>query len=314
MKSSNLDISFIIPAFNEEKEIARTLNAIYSSTKSLDVEVIVVDNLSTDQTASICQEYDALVVSSDAPTISGVRNEGARLARGTFLAFIDADVSLDPEWGEVFAKIVKDDPSFEKKVFGSKCKTPYFDYISKGWFSRIRSPSSGYINSGHLIVSKNLFDEIGQFRTDFATSEDVDLCQRAKAQGFEISEINQLTTYHYGFPRNLIDFVKRETWHGHQDVSSLEDLKDSKTALLSLVTIITFITTVAISILTNNYHLGIASIIFLFTISLVFYCFKTTISKEAIIFWPIASAYLLGRFASILMKLRHKKIRSSRSA
>ena len=86
-------ISFIIPAYNEEHLIGRTLSAVGDATHALGepAEVIVVDDASTDRTAAIAREHGARVVSVHCRQIAGTRNAGARAAVGELLVFVDAD-------------------------------------------------------------------------------------------------------------------------------------------------------------------------------------------------------------------------------
>lgn len=85
--------SIIVPAYNEGGFLAATLTAIMESTAALGgpVEVIVVDNNSTDSTAAIARDFGARVVAEPINQISRARNAGARAARGPYLIFIDAD-------------------------------------------------------------------------------------------------------------------------------------------------------------------------------------------------------------------------------
>jgi glycosyltransferase involved in cell wall biosynthesis len=86
-------ISFIIPAYNEERLLGRTLTAIDRAAQALGepVEVIVVDDASTDRTAAIAQEHRARVVSVKCRQIAATRNAGAREAGAEMLIFVDAD-------------------------------------------------------------------------------------------------------------------------------------------------------------------------------------------------------------------------------
>jgi glycosyltransferase involved in cell wall biosynthesis len=86
-------ISFIVPAYNEERLLGATLNAIHTAAQTLDeaCEVIVVDDGSTDRTADIAREHGAQVVSVAHRQIAATRNAGARAARGDVFIFVDAD-------------------------------------------------------------------------------------------------------------------------------------------------------------------------------------------------------------------------------
>lgn len=89
-------ISFIVPAYNEELLLPRTLERLLASAQAVrePFEVIVVDDGSTDRTAAIAQGFGARVVGVKLRNIGAVRNAGAREARGELLVFVDADTLL----------------------------------------------------------------------------------------------------------------------------------------------------------------------------------------------------------------------------
>ena len=85
-------LSVVVPAFNEEKVLPRSLAAIRTALAAFDdAELIVCDNNSTDRTAAIAREAGAQVVFEHVNQISRARNAGARAARGDWLLFVDAD-------------------------------------------------------------------------------------------------------------------------------------------------------------------------------------------------------------------------------
>jgi len=90
-------ISFIIPAYNEEQLLGRTLTALTAAARALaePFEIIVVDDASTDRTAAIAREHGARVVSVAHRQISATRNAGARAATGEMFLFIDADTVVN---------------------------------------------------------------------------------------------------------------------------------------------------------------------------------------------------------------------------
>jgi glycosyltransferase involved in cell wall biosynthesis len=89
-------MSFIVPAYNEEPLIGRTLAAIHVAARETGVpyEVIVVDDGSTDRTAQVAGECGARVVRVECRQIAGTRNAGAREAAGEILVFVDADTII----------------------------------------------------------------------------------------------------------------------------------------------------------------------------------------------------------------------------
>ena len=83
-------ISIILPAKNEAEGLRRTLPGLREL--SLDAEVIVVDDGSTDETAQVAREHGATVLSSPYSMGNGAAiKRGARAARGELLVFLDAD-------------------------------------------------------------------------------------------------------------------------------------------------------------------------------------------------------------------------------
>lgn len=93
-------LSFIVPAHDEQRLIASTLEAIHTSARGLDVryELIVVDDASTDRTAAIAAGHGARVVPAQHRQIAATRNTGARAASGDWFFFIDADTLINPAY------------------------------------------------------------------------------------------------------------------------------------------------------------------------------------------------------------------------
>ncbi len=92
-------ISVIVPAFNEEQQIAGCLEALKAQTVVPD-EIIVVDNNSSDKTAEIAKAHGATVVFEARPGITPARNAGFNKASGDILARCDADTRPYPDWLE----------------------------------------------------------------------------------------------------------------------------------------------------------------------------------------------------------------------
>ena len=90
-------ISFIVPAHNEEAWVGRCVSAIRSGLESLGEphEIIVVDDASSDATASIARQQGAQVIRVEHRQISATRNAGARQAHGDIFFFVDADTLVN---------------------------------------------------------------------------------------------------------------------------------------------------------------------------------------------------------------------------
>jgi len=91
-----LPISVVIPAWNEEREIERCLEGLFRQTHTA-FEVIVVDNGSTDATASLAEEWGVRVIEQSQHGIACARQTGFDAARGAIIASTDADSPLSSE-------------------------------------------------------------------------------------------------------------------------------------------------------------------------------------------------------------------------
>ena len=93
-------ISVIVPAHDEEAWLPATLDSIRAAAdhvrarSGVGVEIIVVDNDSTDETAAVARSRDAAVIHEPVRSIGRARNTGARHASGEVLVFVDADVHI----------------------------------------------------------------------------------------------------------------------------------------------------------------------------------------------------------------------------
>lgn len=93
-------VSIIIPAYNAEKCIGRCLKSVLGQTYT-EYEIIIVDDGSTDRTGLILKEYveryqNIYVYNTNHQGVSAARNKGLEMARGNFIAFVDADDEILP--------------------------------------------------------------------------------------------------------------------------------------------------------------------------------------------------------------------------
>ncbi|MFP8951847.1 glycosyltransferase [Natrialbaceae archaeon A-arb3/5] len=92
------DVSFVVPARNEAEYLRETLASLTELDTGYEVEVIVVDGDSSDGTAEIARDHGATVVFEDGSSIARARNLGAERAGGEWLAFVDADTQVRPDY------------------------------------------------------------------------------------------------------------------------------------------------------------------------------------------------------------------------
>ena len=95
MAKDNPLVSVILTTKNEERNIGRFLQSIKKQTYK-SIEIIVVDNKSSDKTKKIAKQFTSRVYDFG-PERSAQRNYGAKISRGKYLVFLDADMELPPE-------------------------------------------------------------------------------------------------------------------------------------------------------------------------------------------------------------------------
>jgi glycosyltransferase involved in cell wall biosynthesis len=90
-------ISFIVPAYNEEKYLAPTLAAIHAAAKDLGepYEIVVANDASNDGTVALAERGGARVVTVEKRQIAGTRNAGAHASTGDVLFFVDSDTQVN---------------------------------------------------------------------------------------------------------------------------------------------------------------------------------------------------------------------------
>lgn len=94
-----MTISIIIPAYNEENYIGKTLTSIKNLDRDAwELEIIVVDAQSADKTAEISTSFGARVIYAPHRGIGFARQKGLLEARGEVVAFTDADTQVPPDW------------------------------------------------------------------------------------------------------------------------------------------------------------------------------------------------------------------------
>lgn len=104
-------ISVVVPVFNTEDYLSRCIDSIISQTYT-NLDIILVDDGSTDKSGDICDRYAAQVSSvrvihQENGGVSHARNVGISLALGEYICFVDADDAITPDYLELLHKILK---------------------------------------------------------------------------------------------------------------------------------------------------------------------------------------------------------------
>lgn len=265
MNNINPKYSIIIPTKNEEKNIERCIDSILKQNLIKTIEIIVIDNASTDNTISILDEYKrsgslSFYVKKDI-NISQLRNFGAKNSRGEWLIFIDADVEVHREWLEnieiVINEFARKNSDNYKIITGSTYDIPeQSTWIEKRWFKQLQSrniKTSRYINAGNMVITRRLFEEIGGFDPLCYTGEDVKLCEDAIKMGAIVINDARIKTYHHGYPKTIKGFFKRERWHGLGMKRNFITPWKSRDLTFAIYNIMVLFSTIIIGVFVNIY-------------------------------------------------------------
>jgi hypothetical protein len=232
-----LDISFVIPCLNEAEHISQTIGDICRFIpEDLEAEVIVADHGSVDRTREIAAALGAQVVCHPEVKLGDLRNRGASIAKGEFLVFVDADVSLTQEWQENIASVLGSLKHGQRIVTGSRTEYAHADHWThRGYgLQAVVQGDVRYLGTAHIIVKRTLFQSIGGFPADRDTGEDEAFGERAREMGVRVVADPSLRAIHRGAPATAAGFFRRQLWHGIGDVSSIGRLMQSPTGIAGL--------------------------------------------------------------------------------
>lgn len=176
-------ISIIIPAFNEEKYLPKLLECIKHQTYK-NYEVIVADADSIDKTSQMAKKYGCKIAKGGMPAAG--RNSGAKIAKGSILLFLDADVQL----GKYFLRNMLDEfTERELDIAGCYIYPSSSNIIDKIFFGIFNFwtflTQFFYPNaSGSGIMCKKwLHKKINGFDETIKLSEDMDYVKRCGRYG-----------------------------------------------------------------------------------------------------------------------------------
>jgi glycosyltransferase involved in cell wall biosynthesis len=174
-------LSIVIPTYNEEKYLPRLLQSIRLQSFA-DYEIIVADNNSTDATVAIAKQYGAIITSGGLPGKG--RNEGAKIAQGNILLFLDADVILQEK--DFLSDCLLEFLS-KKLDIATCCITPLSDrkvdvigHEAYNIFMTATEKFFPYAPGFCIFARKSVHDRINAFDEAVIFAEDSDYVQRAK--------------------------------------------------------------------------------------------------------------------------------------
>ena len=201
-KAQDLRISVVIPHLNQPAMLARCLASLAVGRKQAD-EIIVVDNGSAIQPATICMPYaNVRLLHETTPGPGPARNLGVENSTGEVLAFIDADCLADPEWLAVAATVMADPDAL---ILGGDVRIAYGDAAHLTMLEAYESiyayrmdryiAREAFTGTGNLVVRREVLARVGPF-AGIGVAEDIDWGHRATRLGLPIRFVAEMKVFH----------------------------------------------------------------------------------------------------------------------
>ena len=181
MTDKNPLVSVIVPVYNGGRYLRAALESVFAQTYR-PIEVIVVDDGSTDDSGTIAQSFpEVRYIHQTNQGVAAARNNGIEAARGEFFAFLDQDDLWTTDKLRVQVDYFLNHPDVgytltQQKFFLEPGATvpawfrkELFDSVHTGWVL------------GTMLVRRTAFEQIGNFATGYSAANDSDWFFRAKA-------------------------------------------------------------------------------------------------------------------------------------
>ena len=237
--SEKLKVSFIICTYNRADYLKDSLQSLMRSAVSHPVEILVVDNNSSDHTPVVCNETETAAEEKDlkfrfvresSQGLSFARNRGITEAASSVVIFLDDDISVPDSFVNAWLRFFDSFP--EAKAAGGKINVQFDDPRPK-WMSSYLLPllghhdfgdsikpynSKDYPFGGNMAFKKDLFEEIGLFNTelgrigsDLKASEEKELFQRIRKNNGPIYYVPDAFLYHrVNASRLTKEYIRRQ--------------------------------------------------------------------------------------------------------
>jgi hypothetical protein len=209
-----------MPVRNAAADLARCLASLAASAGDVPVEIVVVDNGSTDDSAAVARRHGARVLSRPGLKVGACRNAGASEAAAPLLAFVDADHEVTSQWVSACIGAFRDPTT---AAAGYLCRAPEAGTWVQRMYDALRARDAGrrdveWLGAGNLAIRREVFQRVGGFDESLEACEDVQLCHAIRRAGHRIVSEPDMGSVHHGDPRGLGDLFFGELWRGRDNL------------------------------------------------------------------------------------------------
>lgn len=252
-------VTIVIPAKNEQRYLDMVLSYLSCAVKSYDgyVQVILVDNGSSDDTVKIALMHGCQIVTEHYGTIAKLRNIGAGLSKSELIGFLDADCLVDKNWIAYCADRLTDN---RIGLVGTRAIPDLLNatWVEKGWYMLIsgvpRPDFPRWIGSSNMFLRRTDFMQVGGFDEGLVTAEDVNLCNKINKVKKVYLE-NRINTIHLRESKTMAQLFLRELTRGKSSLRqmkrSLQRLENVNSIAIVAVNIVTLISILMSLVVTN---------------------------------------------------------------
>jgi O-antigen biosynthesis protein len=167
------------------------------------LEIVVVDNASSDKTAEIVSKYPAKVVFERTPGRSSARNTAWKTASHDLVAYTDADCVVDARWLTDIVNVFDDE---DVGVAGGRIITPGTDPLARFYekrrivsneeFSGNYRFSPPFLATANAIFRRTALEKCHGFNTEYHAAEDADICWRIQDLGYSVRYVHAGVVFH----------------------------------------------------------------------------------------------------------------------
>lgn len=180
----SFDVSVVIPVFNGERYLADAIDSVLAQA-GVEVEVVVVDDGSTDGTAAVASRYGDRIHLVRQPNrgVAAARNHGIRISQADVLAFLDADDLYTPDKFACQLPRLRKNPEVDIVIGQLK---PFPTPDQRGTVSAAPGQAADELQSlsfGCSVFRKPIFDQVGPLSETMTFCEDWDWFMRAREAG-----------------------------------------------------------------------------------------------------------------------------------
>jgi glycosyltransferase involved in cell wall biosynthesis len=296
-----VNITFIIPHKGREEFLTQTVSSIISQQyDKTQFEILIVTQNKSLENMNYFQQSSIPINVHFQPedkTISALRNYGATKAKGQYLAFLDADIKLSPNWLTCMLTTMQE-KSERMLVSAAQVNGPDAPPLEK-----IRTALSNaeidcnvnFLPGRNLFLHRETFNQVNGFPEHLITCEDYYFTDQVHQLG-ELYYTSLASYIHLGEDKQYNEMYKKEIWRGQSNLQSIKGrnipLREIPSFIVPLGIAVLFIVFIS-TLLMAMYSISFISLVLL-TIPIIAYTLRLhKLTKDDVSIWHVFQFYLM---------------------